>query len=237
MSDSTRLAQEWLCLHGYDVEIDGIYGPATRAALTRFQTRRGLKPDGVLNPSTLAGLEAPLRSIVEEVPDQLRAANLVLDSAIVILATRILRAGAREVGGPNRGPWVRLFMEGRDGPEWSWCIGLCHYVVAEAARAIRLPVPILDVFPGYTSCDAVARHARLAGRLYTNGSPEPGNVMLVRRTSDDWIHAGIVADVDDGAKTFTTIEGNASATDPRNGDRVIRKTRALTGRYDFIRTS
>lgn len=38
--------------------VDGAWGPMTVAALTAFQTRHGLAPDGMLNAATLAALKA-----------------------------------------------------------------------------------------------------------------------------------------------------------------------------------
>jgi hypothetical protein len=36
--------------------VDGIYGPATQAAIVAFQYRAGLEPDGIVGPQTLAAL-------------------------------------------------------------------------------------------------------------------------------------------------------------------------------------
>ncbi len=41
-----------------DATVDGVYGVVTRAAITAFQTREGLLPDGVMSAETLARLEA-----------------------------------------------------------------------------------------------------------------------------------------------------------------------------------
>jgi len=35
---------------------DGIFGPATEAALRQFQTTKGLVPDGIAGPKTWAAL-------------------------------------------------------------------------------------------------------------------------------------------------------------------------------------
>ena len=45
--------------HLYDGTIDGIEGPATRQAVVTLQRRKGLEPDGVIGPQTLALLGSP----------------------------------------------------------------------------------------------------------------------------------------------------------------------------------
>jgi Putative peptidoglycan-binding domain-containing protein len=49
--------QKALNRRGEDLEVDGIFGPATRAAVVAFQARNGLHPDGVVGPLTGAKLE------------------------------------------------------------------------------------------------------------------------------------------------------------------------------------
>lgn len=56
------------------------------------------------------------------------------------------------VGGQNRGPWVRLYMKGHEGPDLPWCAGFVSFVTSQAAQAFdtRLEIP-------YTvSCDVIA---------------------------------------------------------------------------------
>jgi Putative peptidoglycan binding domain len=59
-ADVKRL-QRALARLGYSTgHVDGSYGPATVAALKRFQRANGLQPDGVLGPKTLRVLTAKL---------------------------------------------------------------------------------------------------------------------------------------------------------------------------------
>jgi peptidoglycan hydrolase-like protein with peptidoglycan-binding domain len=39
-------------------KVDGVFGPKTEAAVTRFQKRAGLQADGIAGPQTMAAIEA-----------------------------------------------------------------------------------------------------------------------------------------------------------------------------------
>ena len=57
-----RLIQEWLCLQGWHVKIDGDFGPATEAAVKEFQTQKQLPASGVVDGDTFNRLVAPMRA-------------------------------------------------------------------------------------------------------------------------------------------------------------------------------
>ncbi len=53
--DQVRQLQQALNDNGFDAgEVDGVFGPRTRAALSRFQSRAGLQPTGQMDQQTLA---------------------------------------------------------------------------------------------------------------------------------------------------------------------------------------
>ncbi len=55
-SAEIREVQQVLLDRGFDVEVDGVWGPATRHALITFQEREGLPPTGVITTRTVASL-------------------------------------------------------------------------------------------------------------------------------------------------------------------------------------
>jgi peptidoglycan hydrolase-like protein with peptidoglycan-binding domain len=58
-SQRVRTVQRRLRALGYEAgPVDGRFGPMTRRAVTAFQTRHGLSPDGAVGPRTLARLHA-----------------------------------------------------------------------------------------------------------------------------------------------------------------------------------
>lgn len=64
----TKEAQEILTKLGLDVEVDGWYGPKTRAAVKRYQEMHPhLKNDGVLGPATLSQLRRDVQAVKDTV--------------------------------------------------------------------------------------------------------------------------------------------------------------------------
>ncbi len=55
-SAEIREVQEVLVARGYDVQVDGLWGPSTREALITFQRREGLPATGVISTRTVASL-------------------------------------------------------------------------------------------------------------------------------------------------------------------------------------
>lgn len=54
--ENVRAVQQALAGSGISVQVDGVFGPDTDKAVREFQTRKGLKSDGIVGPATRAAL-------------------------------------------------------------------------------------------------------------------------------------------------------------------------------------
>lgn len=224
----SKRVQEWLCLHNRQVVIDGDFGPVTEDAVASFQTDVGLNATGVVDEESHFALVGPMLLALEMQID----ASIPFGEATLAFANAHLAQHPREVGGANRGPWVRLYMNGKDGPDWLWCAGFVTFCMKQAAEALEVSMPIKGSF----SCDSLAAQAKEAGIFLSERSAEPeditpGSIFLSRRTSFDWTHTGLVSDARD--TLFKTIEGNTNDEGSRNGYEVCARSRGYS-KKDFI---
>lgn len=223
--DNVQRIQEWLCLRGQPVKIDGEFGPATQAALREF-----LHQDSVDN--------AAWRELIEPMTSATALIGLThrtMNDAVVAKARAHLRQDPKEVGGQNRGPWVRLYMDGREGPSWPWCAGFVSFIFHQASADIAKENPLGQFF----SCDLLAKHA-IATHRFLDGpvnlahgfkTISPGSIFLVQKSPGDWVHTGIVTAA--FPEYFKTIEGNTNDSGDREGYEVCARTRGYKN-IDFL---
>lgn len=133
---AVRRVQEWLNLRGYGLSIDGDFGRVTEDAVMRFQRAHRLRSTGSVGARTFASLVSPMASALRK--QKRKPPHLA--AAVLACAGAHLAQHPREVGGPNRGPWVRLYMNGVEGQPW--CAGFVSFVLAQGAAAARVPMPI-----------------------------------------------------------------------------------------------
>ena len=221
-----KRAQEWLCFQGFATGIDGDYGPATRAAVIAFQQARGCLRDhneGTVDAETWGALSAPLANA--------EGLSGIVDGsfgeAVCRLARTHLAAKAREVGGDNRGPWVRHYCR---GPSVAWCQGFASTLWCNAARRrqmVDLPIRLVDD-QGALSLFVpwVVNQAKAARRFRAGRDPAPvpiGSFFFVPGGEYGYLHVGIVTS-DDGT-TISTIEGNTNHDGSANGYEVAARFR------------
>lgn len=224
-----RAAQEWLSLNGWSVAIDGEFGPASAAATRAFQHRHGLHVTGVVDQPTFERLVDPLINALAPLHP-----SATLSGMVVAYAMQHLAQHPREVGGQNRGPWVRLYMGGNEGTAWPWCAGFASYVMRQASATVGRALPFRTSY----SCDLLAANATSCG-CFCPGSaklvpPErvrPGALFLTRRTVGDWEHVGIVINVEPDA--FHSVEGNTNDGGDREGYEVCQRVRGYNNK-DFV---
>lgn len=229
-----RNIQEWLSLQGQSVSIDAAFGPATEAAVRTFQTGNGIAVTGTVDKPTFAALVEPLAAAVTPIA----AAGRTLNDLVLAYANQHLVRYPLEAGGQNRGPWVRVYMEGNQGSEWPWCAGFVCFILRQAADALGKPMPFKRTF----SCDVLASQAIVAGRFIPGseiakgkvpkGAIPPGSLFINRRTDNDWDHTGIATAFHDDY--FETIEGNTNDAGDREGYEVCRRSRGYGGK-DFVK--
>lgn len=219
-----KLIQEWLSLHGEHVAIDGDFGSATEAAVKAFQAKSGVGVTGGVDADTFGRLVAPMMAALAAIPANGRS----LGELVVAYARQHLAQHPLEIGGQNRGPWVRLYMHGNEGQGYPWCAGFACFCLKQACDTLKEALPITPSF----SCDSLADSAKKKDKFVSRDKAGPGSFFLVRNTPTDWTHTGIV--VSASGDTFKTIEGNTNDDGSREGYEVCARTRGYN-KMDFIK--
>lgn len=218
--------QEWLCLRGQSIKIDGDYGPATEKAVKNFQKMNSLPETGSMDPMTFEKLVWPMKSMASAA-----VLSSKLNEAVVELAFRYLDVHPVEIGGQNMGPWVRYFMDGNQGNAWPWCAGFDTLIVKQAARLLGVSTSL----PRTYSCDVLGMWAKNNGKFVSgNGNLsviKPGHLFLVRKSNNDWQHTGIVVEMT--PEYCVTIEGNTNDEGSREGYEVCKRIRSFRS-LDFV---
>ena len=224
-----RLAQEWLTFHGFGTAIDGDFGPASELSAKSFQTKKQLPSTGVVDQPTQIALLAPIDAV--QVP--ISVGTKTLPQLYVSYSQQHLKQHPIEIGGQNRGPWVRLYMNGNQGDEWLWCAGFVTWVLRQACKTLAVAMP----HPYNFSCDTLATRAKSNGlfvpvdKASDISQVRPGYLVVYRKASNQWSHIGIVETVQ--GEAMTTIEGNTDHKGSNNGYEVCRQTRRIVGR-DYL---
>lgn len=208
-----KVVQEWLTLCGHPCgAIDGVLGPATAKALEMALGARECNAEGfrLLSLPLSHALELPRD------PGDFRA-------KLLAAAAQHLLEHPVEIGGDNRGPWVRTYNR---GTEQAWCAGFVCTLLEQAGEAsgaasiydYTLWVPAL-------AANAKRRAKFVAGADATPASVLPGSLFFVRGGTAGWSHTGIVTGWNPDGK-FATVEGNTNDEGLPNGFEVCARARA-----------
>jgi hypothetical protein len=213
---------------GYAVgELDGLYGPATAAAVRRLQVDRGLQDDGIVGDATRAAL-AERRSASEPSGGPSEPGRLALAEAVQHIGVKETPAGS------NRTPFGRWF--GVDGVQWcnvfvSYAFGVgAKYTICQGFRAA-------GVYPkGCTYVPTTEAWLRATGMWVGRTTPLPGDIAVFNWDGGVADHIGIVEqDLGDGR--FACIEGNTADGADSDGGAVMRRTRRLSQVNGFGRVA
>lgn len=230
-----RRLQEWLCFSGFGTVVDGSYGPATDAQRRAFAARAGLADTAALTRLCWDGLCAPLARALAPVA---RTSAQPFSAVALRVARQHVREHPVEIGGMNRGPWVRAYTDGLDGDAYLWCASFVTFVLAQATRDTGDASPLIRTY----GCDALANDAKAKGLFVPGAQVADGRVpwnalgscflFLVRKAPGDWTHVGF--GLAGEGEVFDTIEGNTNDSGEREGYEVCKRKRSVA-RKDFIR--
>ncbi len=220
--NDVRTLQELLSKHGFPVDTDGDFGPRTLRAVRAFQSQnldqhgQPLTVDGKVGPLTWWSLTHPKPLTVA--PSAVNYARLPAASmggskpgrAALKAAIAELKAGAGEIGGNNRGPWVKKYLEGAGLDEGnSWCASFVSWCYREAAGGKKDKMPFVYC-PGARALLRQFKEKGWAHEPQSGYEPKPGDLVVWWRVSfQGWQgHIGLVHSIKDGM--LYTIEGNRS---------------------------
>lgn len=226
-----RRVQEWLGFHGFKTGIDADYGSATTTTVKKFQAAKSLPATGNVDDETWMSLTAPIHDALRD------GTGTTLGERVRSIAQQHLSVHPIELGGANRGPWVRIYTGGFDGTEWAWCAGFVSSVLRQACQELGIKMPL----KGSLSCDTLAAQAQAAGLFVAEKDLASHKVQwadlgksyifLIRRTPGDWTHTGL--GIGGLAGSFDTVEGNSNNEGSSDGYEVCSLSRSAP-KKDFI---
>lgn len=210
---NVKRVQEQLNLRGLgQLEVDGIAGAQTYAAVKSFQAVNGLNADGLVGTATLA----KLFPVQEPQSDKL---------AIRAMQIAQNKVGVRELTGNNDGPEVEAYLKAVGlGKGYSWCMAFIVWCYDQAAAQLGLINPLVR-----TGGCMKQWNETICRKVST---PQVGDIFIMDLGHGAG-HTGIVTGV--RGDIVDTIEGNTNAGGSPNGDGVYVRSRNVNKIKGFIR--
>ncbi len=214
--------QRRLVARGYPIDVDGDFGPQTYQAVRAFQSQnldqhgQPLVVDGKVGPLTWWSLthdkpdvQPPSAVDYTQMPPPELGGSAVGRRALEA-AIGELTAGAREIGGNNRGPFVKKYLQpaGLDEGEM-WCASFASWCLLQASGANKNQMPV-PYCAGARALLGKFQDKGWASKPQSGYRPVPGDLVFWWRVRlDAWEgHVGLVHQVRDGM--LYTVEGNRS---------------------------
>jgi|APLak6261660231_1056022.scaffolds.fasta_scaffold24335_2 peptidoglycan hydrolase-like protein with peptidoglycan-binding domain len=200
-----------------DEEVNGIFNTETYRAVRAFQAQnldkqgQPLTVDGKVGELTWWSLHNPKPLIqTHSAVDYLKLPDVALGGshrgrAALRTAVNELKAGAGEIGGNNRGPFVKKYLHGIVPEGNPWCAGFVSYCFAQHPAGCPFPYTL-----GARNILREFQKRGWAHKPASGYSPQPGDVVVWWRDqpSSGKGHIGLVHQIRDGF--LYTIEGNKS---------------------------
>lgn len=221
---------------GTETSIDGDFGPATEKAVKNFQKAKNIPQTGIVDQNLFDILALPIKKAFENQIQGNNLRELVVNTAKNHLQNNPFELVIHQQG--NSGPWVRSYMDGKEGTDWLWCMGFVQTIIDQASSIQGKNFKSL--MPLTYSCDTVGVKGIEKNLLtrYQAARNNPslikaGDIFLLQKSNLDWKHTGIVINVN--GDTIETIEGNTNSSGSSNGNAVANKIRNFkTSKIDFF---
>jgi len=212
--------QEVLRELDYNIPVTNVFDAATEKAVKHFQSTHldkqnaPLTVDGKVGDLTWWALQNPRTKITTGVIDyRIPPADAFGGSTIgrhaLQIAIEELKAGAGEVGGNNRGPFVKKYLQPAGlGEGNAWCAAFLSWCFLQAVGGDKAAMP----FKYTAGARNIYNQLKPKGKtLGANDTPQPGDIVTWWRVSmpSGLGHTGIVHHCEDGF--LYTIEGNKAA--------------------------
>jgi hypothetical protein len=205
----------------YDIPVTGVFDAETFNAVRNFQgshldkQNTPLKADGEVGDLTWWALQNPRGKVIGgainygKMPAAAFGGSAMARSALQFAINELV-AGSREIGGNNKGPWVKKYLKPTGLSEGnSWCAAFISWCFLQAAGGDKDAMP----FKYTAGARNVFNQFKQKGWTYDgrNDDPQPGDIVSWWRVSmpSGLGHIALVHHFEDGF--LYTIEGNKAA--------------------------